>query len=190
MKYEPVYEPVLDLLPKSAATNAYEVFNDIIRAIQEEPSRLDQTDWAYVGWRLARRGHRFDHLPVPECNTVGCVAGWWCLLTDPSTALGEARALGEASRGSFFPDRVERDLNCYPLLVDSDARNPDVSMREDLDMLFSPSVTGDMDPDDEYENNLVPGDPEYVPMVIDRIRVFQAKWETRLKATPITIKGL
>lgn len=59
-------------MPVSKAKNAYELLDEVIDLIAEEPLRLDQTDW--------RRKETDDDVNIwesfPACGTIGCVASW------------------------------------------------------------------------------------------------------------------
>ena len=64
------------LLPKARGKTAYGLLGDVIKAIREEPRRYDQ-------WQLLSTYQptttKADPL-LPECGTVGCVAGWVTVL--------------------------------------------------------------------------------------------------------------
>lgn len=94
--------------PRSAATNAYDLLQDVKKVILEEPLRLDMSIVCLRG-----EGISLDILK-PACGTVGCLAGWVLVLTGrtkPNEAnfgmTGEARDLLGLDReqGSrlFFP---------------------------------------------------------------------------------------
>jgi hypothetical protein len=61
----------LQPIPRSKAKTAYGLISDVIRAILAEPKRADMEVFA-------------DHVDPddggPACGTVGCFAGWVCLL--------------------------------------------------------------------------------------------------------------
>lgn len=63
---------------------------NLLRKVQahilEEPKRLDMSDWgvAYAtGTKTRIEGTTDKEVPVPACNTVGCVAGWSIFLGRP-----------------------------------------------------------------------------------------------------------
>lgn len=62
-----------DAMPKSTATNAYELLDEIKALALEEPKRIDMNNWRLsdgdVFPALTRRGY-------PACGTVGCIGGW------------------------------------------------------------------------------------------------------------------
>jgi hypothetical protein len=73
-------------IPKSTATNAYDLLGDIRRIILEEPRRYDQTWWRYIEGVPNSSGKAPSDYPA--CGTVCCVAGW-------VTALTSRRRVGE-----------------------------------------------------------------------------------------------
>ena len=60
-------------IPRSRAKTAYGLVRAVIRAIRAEPKRADITTFY-------NRRHPEDG--GPACGTVGCFAGWVCLLRD------------------------------------------------------------------------------------------------------------
>ena len=63
-----------DVIPKSFATNAYDLLTDIRTLIVEEPKRYNQSSW--LKQHVTGPG-------APACGTIGCVAGWIKQLTEP-----------------------------------------------------------------------------------------------------------
>jgi hypothetical protein len=61
-------------MPKSKATNAYDLLTDVIDLIVEEPLRYNQGNW--------RQTEEDDYFSTgfPKCGTVCCVGGWVDLL--------------------------------------------------------------------------------------------------------------
>lgn len=62
---------MLKAIPRSKATTAWGLLQDVKRAIQEEPKRADMS--TFIEERRPEDGG-------PACGTVGCIAGWICLL--------------------------------------------------------------------------------------------------------------
>lgn len=63
--------------PRSDAECAYDLLEDIIKAIDEEPKRIRMGDW------LVRTNESPEYLKehdLPACGTVGCIAGWATVL--------------------------------------------------------------------------------------------------------------
>jgi len=65
------------VMPKSKAKTAYGLLSEIRKLILEEPKRYDQTNVLRVGSDATAKYHSL----TPACGTVGCVAGWVCVLT-------------------------------------------------------------------------------------------------------------
>lgn len=68
-----------NVMPVSKAKTAYGLLSEIRRLILEEPKRYDQTDTV----TFLSNGDDFYPQPRPACGTVGCVAGWTCVLKIP-----------------------------------------------------------------------------------------------------------
>lgn len=148
--------------PHTTATNAYDLLDDVVRAIEEEPRRLMMDNWIFTPRDLERKG-----LPAPACGTVGCIGGWIVILTSSSVedvnqtyvpTQAEELILGERAWRSESPDARQR--------------------RHDLNHVFTRF------PDME-EPPLIPGTPEYVARVVEAIRAFQSTHETFLRAKSI-----
>ena len=82
-------------LPKSDATNAYDLLTDVCKVIDAEPKRINMGFVCIRGAAL-QRTYGCIHLEIPSCNTIGCIAGW-CLVTkqhpcimDPDIQIGFA----------------------------------------------------------------------------------------------------
>lgn len=75
-------------LPKSKATNAYDLLSDVRKAILNEPLRYNQASWLTVA-PSAAAARRND---MPTCGTVGCVAGWVVALTSDRARLAKLAA--------------------------------------------------------------------------------------------------
>ena len=80
--------------PISKAKNAYKLLDEVCEVILAEPRRYNQEDWLIKGlpgektWG-AKRG-------LPECGTVGCVAGWVYTLKGAGTLSGTNTLTGKA----------------------------------------------------------------------------------------------
>lgn len=65
----------------SVAENAYDLLEEIKQIIIDDPKRYNQGDWGkHYGGEYVR-----DHKHLPECGTIGCVAGWAVTLTKGKT---------------------------------------------------------------------------------------------------------
>ena len=61
----------LQAIPRSKAKTAWGLCQDVIRAIKKEPKRADMA--VFAASLLPQNGG-------PACGTIGCLAGWICLL--------------------------------------------------------------------------------------------------------------
>jgi hypothetical protein len=73
-------------IPRSNATNAYDLLSDVAKVMLAEPKRVNMARWIerVTPSRAAREGEEWekDIIPsgAPDCGTVGCIAGWILLL--------------------------------------------------------------------------------------------------------------
>lgn len=90
-------------IPRSRAKNSYQLLNELIKVVEDEPERLLMDDWiaAYKEPEI---------LPLnglqPECGTVACAAGWIRILRRPKTRgwRGNAGSVGDAALDQFPDD--------------------------------------------------------------------------------------
>lgn len=68
------------LIPRSDATNVYDLLMDVAACIRAEPKRYDQTTWIFYAHSRLRFGEEEIPANMPACGTVGCRAGWITLL--------------------------------------------------------------------------------------------------------------
>jgi len=66
--------------PSSAAINAYELIDDVCRAILQEPRRLNMNYWMALEIETGADPTYFAPSGLPACGTVACVAGWTVLM--------------------------------------------------------------------------------------------------------------
>lgn len=142
-------------IPKSKAHNAYQLLNDVVALVREEPRRLYMPAWIVRGKYTLRQA--LGRRQPPRCGTVGCVAGWVVILHD-----GVKKAPVEDTR---IEDRAEEILGLQPYLVGAD---------------WNQLVTGEVR--DDTGTRILPGSRRYVDAVVDRIRRFQGKYEAVLRA--------
>lgn len=90
-------------LPKSTATNAYELLDEVKALILAEPRRYNQRTWVALG----KHGPDYNGAPMgfPACGTVCCIAGWIVML----------------KHGLDFYALETPDIACDILGVDEDA---------------------------------------------------------------------
>lgn len=92
----------VNLIPHSSATNSYDLLEDVIKAIDEEPNRFDWAEWACDVERDGACG-AYD-VTQPACGTQACVSGWIGLLTDARPTLH----CHQTER--WFPQETHSDL--------------------------------------------------------------------------------
>lgn len=77
------------VVPRSTATNLYDLLNDVCRVVTDEPKRVYMPDVvrAFRNKKDAQVRIHSDHSLTtvikdgPACGTVGCIAGWMKVLT-------------------------------------------------------------------------------------------------------------
>jgi hypothetical protein len=128
------------LLPTTTATDPVGILKDVARVILAEPLRYDQGDWLQTD----------VHQHGPPCGTVGCVAGWVCVLTrrGPSFSrfldvMAEARdrleISGPAAYDLFNGSAIDEDLEYgTPAYAEAGVRHIDRWLREYLDYAGPP----------------------------------------------------
>lgn len=158
-------------LPRSKAKTAYDLIGELITEILAEPARLYMDNWVvsyknrvfmrfYGGWtsdKTAALNNGYDNMldaKGPACGTVGCAAGWICLLR------GDVPAIDVVDNHRAF-----EHLFGQPYLFPS-RRPPVVSA---LDDIFHSSPSG------EY------GTKKYVNGVVKRLRDYRKEFATELK---------
>jgi hypothetical protein len=67
-----------------------ELIEKVYNKIKQEPDSHEQYSWAKLTLERLDACHADSHFPFPfdpvehTCNTVACVAGWACIMHDPS----------------------------------------------------------------------------------------------------------
>lgn len=101
-------------LPRSNATNAWVLLLDVIALIESEPKHL----WMDSVCTVVE-----DHVPdikLPECGTVGCIAGWMVILKTgllPTSTYQAQKLLGVTScyyQDEFYADVYDLFFENYP----------------------------------------------------------------------------
>lgn len=148
-------------LPKSSATNAYDLLTDVIRVVEEEHRRLYMGNWFSSEEELPAG------MFLPACGTVACVGGWIVILTEPW--LRSPDDVLQFALGTSFM-LVAREK----IIGDTESLNSD-AMRKALTALFTtfPEI---------WAKPLTPGTSAYVLAIVDRIRDFQSAFEPELRA--------
>lgn len=148
-----------DLVPKSRATNSYDLLKDVIKAIREEPRRIYMRDWWIPEERLENQTDvvlkELSTSRFPACGTVGCIRGWMGLLVHN---IGDRGIPSVAGTGTDLLPSAYSNIS-----------------RQDTDNLFYGSAEYPF-PDAKH------GTVEYAEAVVENIEKYLAKWEERLKA--------
>lgn len=171
------------LLPKSKATNAYELLEELIQAVLEEPLRYDQSDWLSQGvYRMSI--HRTRGRNVPACGTVACFAGWVVTLVqgyDAYAKIGYNSIAGQAAHILGFDWE-----DCYRSQRYGESNENYAAWEEHFDHNIRPiRKLFDNDLDNYVEGEYVmpeAGSLAYAQLGIKKLREFMATHEARLKA--------
>ncbi len=115
-------------VPRSTAANAYELLNDVARVITEEPGRVNMKWWAFLfkGRTLSSQAQFLEAEKIPQCGTVGCIAGWCCFLTRDT----EEYAYGGPRQNGFEMNKAEQLLGIYG--VASELFSPDLPGKDGM----------------------------------------------------------
>ena len=162
------------IVPRSTATNAYDLLMDVAAVIEEEPRRYNQEDWlvrvepseVYEG--KVESG--------PSCGTVGCRAGWIVELAgawdkdadkDPIVTWFGGGVAGAARR----------------ILGVNWGRSPGEEYARE--MQFDMAITRLFDGAALSGRDLRIGTPEYAAAGAAGVREFAETWKERLLATAV-----
>lgn len=161
-------------LPKSDATNAYELLDDACVFILEEPRRYDQSTW--IG-SLGRGSFDWNYMAdvIPPCGTMVCIAGM-CLLSK-GISLIETMDSGKRA-ADLLGFKYSHRTSDYGLRIDSEEEQ---DATRDIRNLFADDLLDGIPYDDAPKR----GTAEYAKLGVDRIRTFMAKYEARLKAKEV-----
>lgn len=158
--------PRLKRLTFTKPKTAYGLLRAVIKAITEEPLRLDMDRWLARGVEETYFGDCGTRRPAPVCDTVGCIAGWCTQIAKPRVKEGfdvvATRLLG------FKPQRLFYGATTHA---------------EELSSLFLPNYW----PSDLRHklDKLGSGTPEYATVVVERIERFIDEHRAHLKRTKI-----
>lgn len=184
-------------LPVSKATDAFELLEEVIEIILAEPRRYNQGVWVAGMNELMHR--REMELEVPNCGTMGCIAGWIDLIKGvrprwraEAIEVGDraARILGFKMRmGWQYGDAVALHEETGEWLDTEEKRRWDEEFNREvrpINELFDDTMYR-WATDEEREKNLhtVPGTPEYAAIGVRKIRMFMYEHEARLKAKAV-----
>lgn len=146
--------------PRSNATNAYELLNDVCRVVLEEPKRAYMTTYisAFQDPSTAKIGG-------PACGTVGCIAGWVGILKRPRGAQNgdDVRGYDESGCRNTMDERAEGLLGLS------------------TDDLFTSDLYDTAGATTEYTY----GTRDYARAVVRKIRAFQKQHRAQLLAKAV-----
>ena len=145
-------------VPRSDATNAYDLLEDVIACIEQEPKRLDMREWLVTDMPRNRA--------YPQCGTIGCVAGWTVALST-----------GSDNKSFYSWEQSAREILLGPA-PEQTGYNAYADRRQELFDLF---YTVDVFDEGKLEF-LNPGSSEYVSAIIAKIRTFMAHHADALRA--------
>lgn len=174
-----------ELIPKSAATNAYELLEEIERLIGEEPRRYDQTMWKVNPAHV-------KHAIVPACETICCIAGWVETLKSPTPIAPKDVTYGDWLMGKFgnVAEFARQTLGLSTLqakeLFDASAAGGRSDkwelVEEDADL----DVDGFPERNVEDDGDVTPESlREHAIRGIAHIRAFREKYADQLKAKAV-----
>lgn len=168
-------------LPVFHATNAYDLLEEVIAAIEQEPRRYDQGSWFSNLEHLAYRREECEELP--NCGTMACIAGWIAIgtkreITEEAQSYRSIPTYAAAVLGFEYhmPSRFDDDDDGY-----NDYHAANVAPVQNL---FDESLSG-YRLDHEYGADYAVGTPGYAAIGIRKIRAFMAEHEARLKAKAV-----
>lgn len=151
------------MVPVSTATNSYELLDEVIQIITDEPNRLWMDNWiATIEGRMPGRPDatrdwtlQLHNVHLPACGTIACVAGWVVLirLEHPSVFFESANARCMISVMAY---------ESFP-----------VELRAQLEALFL------------RKSYAMPGSTEYVQNVVRDIQQLQRRYADVLKNFPL-----
>lgn len=157
---------IVELLPTRRATNSYELLDDVIRAIEEEPKRFNWRDWIILDAKAAVDFQR----EAPACNTMACVAGWIVIqsMSDQGrqhmAEIGWSAGIAGKAIGQF-PQRTEIAIRLQTLFYGD-----------------GESILKKVDSCGKVETQ-----EEYAARAVRAIRRFQADFKDELLAHPIQV---
>jgi hypothetical protein len=113
-----------EFVPKQTARNSYDLLIEVIKAIKEEPLRIQMENYTSSKSSVVNK-------PLPECGTQGCIAGWMGILHVAANAIRPRGAYTLQSRfiESLIPFSLRHDFNSlvmgnYPYPFPSWGLNP------------------------------------------------------------------
>jgi hypothetical protein len=144
-------------IERTKATNAYDLLAEIADMAAVHPERINMSSWD------ARCGGPTSDVQKSDCGTVGCVAGWTCVLTETQIdfSRGGAETQIRAGAGNVLGLTWEQERELFLSLNGSDS-------------LFNPNWV-----------RTRPQTQAHGCEVRKHILAFMAKYEAQLKARAI-----
>lgn len=163
--------------------NAYELLERVCEATLAEPKRYDQTQWV----KLTARN--YDR---PACGTVGCRAGWICLIERttriPSVDKASLKELDNAlddlryHQGDMVPGNARNLLGCGRYDAPDDLREAVTWLFSGDALHFERGDTTDEETGDWSQELPEQGTMEYAKLGVEGLRAFMARFEGWLKS--------
>ena len=162
--------------PRSNATNAYDLMNDVCKDILAVPARMNMDNWVSSRSDMSRAKQlTFPKVTPPECGTIACFAGWVNL-----EATGKSGGGSDAS--NILAPYPSYRVNVWGT-KEFDYSNPKINrLRNALDNAYlNMRVRKD-------RKDLTPGTRAYARVVVKRFRKIMKRFKTQLQATPVNQK--
>jgi hypothetical protein len=167
------------MIPRSEADNAYDLSLDVADAIRQEHRRYNQGEWLLTDPNEICHALRGLENPIaPSCQTMGCRAGWYVVLS-------EGR---EGAFGYRIGNRAREILGYDP----NSNSHEEYRFYVDISQLFSGDAVDQFSNDEDEDGYRKPriGTPEYAEEGARGIEQFAEKWKNRLLATPVVRKTM
>lgn len=179
--------PTNPALPRSTATNGYELLDDVVQCILEEPKRFYMPNWIIRGYRMTDLSEFRNRERRPTCGTAACIGGWITLLalgpminenTLDVSSVALTLALGASPNLDAGIDPAEW----------TEARSKLYTLFGDVTPDWIPDPDGTVDQWGDTADGHFPqtGTLEYAEQYVEKIRAFQARYAAVLKSKPIT----
>lgn len=171
------------MTPLSDATNAFELLDDVVVAIEHEPRRVNMGEWITRGFRLEALMRGLRLRKGPACHTAGCIGGHVVMLATGHYDMGGTYVEEEAAvilgAGQGVPYLSVDGLFCSNVYKaeteDGYAENED-----------GKPFAHFLQPSGASGATIPYGKAGYAQAVINRIRRFQTFYGDQLKAVKVT----
>jgi hypothetical protein len=166
------------MTPVSDATNLYDLCEDACACMLQEHARYDQ---GVYGTTKDINPELFRDRRAPACGTIGCRAGWLVFLADG----GFPHIADVTNIGGVISGRADELMGTSELVADDD--DWERYMHDVEDLFSAGALFAETDHDMEDPDSEIPdvGTKEYAELGVRGMRAFMARWEARLRATPV-----